>query len=136
MYRIRKSANPSKIVIEFVETEECAELNLVREFIKDVHDAGGLIAIDDFGSGYSTFNTIINLKPDLIKIDGSIISGIVENPVNLQVMKTICYLASSMGIGTIAEFVDSDAIQALIVENNVNHSQGYLFSVPSPDLIK
>lgn len=136
LYRIRKSANPSKIVIEFVETEECAELNLVREFIKDVHDAGGLIAIDDFGSGYSTFNTIINLKPDLIKIDGSIISGIVENPVNLQVMKTICYLASSMGIGTIAEFVDSDAIQALIVENNVNHSQGYLFSVPSPDLIK
>lgn len=136
LYRLRKAADPSRIVIEFVETEECADLNLVREFIKDVHDAGGLIAIDDFGSGYSTFNTIINLKPDLIKIDGSIISGIVENPVNLQVMKTICYLASSMGIGTIAEFVDSNEIQKLIVENEVNHSQGYLFSVPSPELIK
>lgn len=136
LYRIRKAPDPAKIVIEFVETEECADLNLVREFIKDVHDAGGKIAIDDFGSGYSTFNTIINLKPDLIKIDGSIISGIVENPVNLQVMKTICYLASSMGIGTIAEFVDSDAIQNLIVESNINHSQGYLFSVPKPELIK
>lgn len=136
IYKIRKSACPSKIVIEFVETEECSDLNLVREFIKDVHDAGGLIAIDDFGSGYSTFNTIINLKPDLIKIDGSIITGIVDNPVNLQVMKTICYLAKSMGIGTIAEFVDSDAIQALVVDNEVGHSQGYLFSVPGPELKK
>lgn len=134
--RLRNSCCPSKIVIEFVETEECADINLVKEFIKDVHDAGSLIAIDDFGSGYSTFNTIINLKPDLIKIDGSIISGIVENPINLQVMKTICYMAKSMGIGIIAEFVDSTQIQELVEESGIHHSQGFLFSMPNPLPVK
>lgn len=130
--RLQNAPHPDKIVIEFVETEECRDFNLIKEFIKDVHEAGALIAIDDFGSGYSTFNTIINLKPDLIKIDGSIISGVVLNPINLQVMKTICYMAQNMNVGIIAEFVDSNEIQKLVVENQIHHSQGFLFSIPSP----
>lgn len=130
--RLKTAKNPKKIVVEFVETEECKDLNLIKEFIKDVHNAGSLIAIDDFGSGYSTFSTIINLKPDLIKIDGSIISGIADNPINHNVMKTICYLAKSLNIQTIAEFVDSPKIQQLVKDSNINHSQGFLFSLPSP----
>ncbi len=130
--RLRNFKYPEKVVVEFVETEECNDLNIIKEFIKDVHSVGSLIAIDDFGSGYSTFATIIGLKPDIIKIDGSIISGIVKNSEHLKVMKTICYLADSLNIATIAEFVDSPHIQELVVECGINHSQGYLFSKPTP----
>lgn len=130
--RLKDFKYPEKLVVEFVETEQCNDLNIIIEFIKDVHSVGSLIAIDDFGSGYSTFATIIGLKPDIIKIDGSIIKGIVKNSEHLKVMKTICYLADSLNIATIAEFVDSDHIQELVVECNINHSQGYLFSKPTP----
>lgn len=132
--RLKSSKNPQKIVVEFVESEECNDLNLLKEFIKEVRSCGSLIAIDDFGSGYSTFATVANLYPDLLKIDGTIINGIVKNPINLIIMQTICYLAESLNINTIAEFVDSQAIQDLVVESGVNHSQGYLFSLPSPNV--
>ncbi|MFI3230167.1 MAG: EAL domain-containing protein [bacterium] len=130
--KLKQANSPENIIIEFVETEECRDFNLVRDFINEVHEAGSLFAIDDFGSGYSTFSTIINLKPDFIKIDGSIISQIVNNPVSLQVMKTICYMAKNMDMGIVAEFVDSDQIQDLLIKNGVHHSQGFLFSVPVP----
>lgn len=130
--RLKTIKHPENIIIELVESEECHDMNLLKEFIKEVRECGSLIAIDDFGSGYSSFATIANLSPDLLKIDGSIIKGIVENPVNLKIMKTICYLAESLNIKTVAEFVDSQEIQDILVENGVHHSQGYFFSVPSP----
>lgn len=130
--RLRNYHRPERVVVEFVETEECNDMNLMKEFIKDVHSAGSKIAIDDFGSGYSTFATIANLSPDFIKIDGSIVSEISTNDVNLKILNTICYLAKSLNINTIAEFVDSAAVQALVEENDVNHSQGFYFSKPKP----
>lgn len=130
--RLRDYRLPSRVVVEFVETEECNDLNLMKEFIRDVHDCGSKIAIDDFGSGYSTFATIANLNPDFIKIDGSIVSEISTNDVNLKILNTICYLAKSLNINTIAEYVDNEAVQALVEENEVNHSQGFFFSKPKP----
>lgn len=130
--RLRNYRKPDRVVVEFVETEECNDLNLMKEFIKDVRSCGSKIAIDDFGSGYSTFATIANLSPDFIKIDGSIVSEISTNDVNLKILNTICYLAKSLSINTIAEYVDSAAVQALVKENDVNHSQGFYFSKPKP----
>lgn len=130
--RLQVYRMPERVIIEFVETEDCSDLNLMKEFIKDVHDCGSKIAIDDFGSGYSTFATIANLNPDFIKIDGSIVSEISTNDVNLKILNTICYLAKSLSINTIAEYVDNAAVQALVEENNVNHSQGFYFSKPKP----
>lgn len=129
--RLRSYPYPERVIIEFVETEDCSNLELMQKFIDDVHEIGSKIAIDDFGSGYSTFTTIVNLKPDFIKIDGSIVSKINQNDSNLKILDTICYLAEGMGIKTIAEFVDNAEVQALLEKNNVHHSQGFYFSKPA-----
>lgn len=129
--RLRRYKHPERVVIEFVETEDCSNLELLQSFIDEVHKLGSKIAIDDFGSGYSTFTTIVNLKPDYIKIDGSIVSEINRSESNLKILDTICYLAKSMDIETIAEFVDNAEVQALLEKNNVHHSQGFFFSKPS-----
>lgn len=129
--RLKNYPYPERVVIEFVETEDCSNIELLQNFIDDVHALGSKIAIDDFGSGYSTFTTIVNLKPDYIKIDGSIVSKINTSESNLKILDTICYLAKGMGIKTIAEFVDNAEVQAILEENNVHHSQGFYFSRPS-----
>lgn len=130
--RLKQYDHPGRVIIEFLETEDCKNLNLMQEFIKEIHEVGSKIAIDDFGSGYSTFATIANLSPDYLKIDGSIVSQISINETNLKILNTICHLARSMGISTIAEFVDNQDVQNLVEQNQVDHSQGFLFSKPSP----
>ncbi len=128
--RLKKHTNPSGIVIEFVETENYQNLDLLFEFITSVRALGAQIAVDDFGSGYSTFSTIVALKPDYIKIDGSIVSKIVDNHNNSIILKSIVNLSNQMNTQTIAEFVENAEIQQTLLGFDVDYSQGYYFSKP------
>ncbi len=130
--KLKNYPHPEKVIIEFVETENYQTLEVLFDFIGNIRDIGGKIAVDDFGSGYSTFTTIVSINPDYIKIDGSIIGKIVNNNNNLVILNTIKHLAEQMNTQTVAEFVENSEIQDIVKEYGVTHSQGYYFAKPLP----
>ncbi len=129
--QLGKYPNCNNLVIEFVETENYQH-EVLFDFIDKIRSYGCKISVDDFGSGYATYTTIIALSPAFIKIDGTIIKGIATSEQNLIILRSICFMAELIKAQTIAEFVENEEIQKILEEYNVNYSQGYLFSKPQP----
>ncbi len=130
--RLAKHSDPSKIIVEFVETENYNDNDELREFLLAVRDIGCKIAIDDFGVGFATYNSIISLRPDIIKVDGAIIKHLANDENSRLVLDAICYMSRLIQSGIVAEFVENEAIQDLVIKNGVKFSQGYHFSKPEP----
>ncbi len=129
--KLANYTNCQNLVIEFVETENYLD-ELLFDFIKQVRGYGCSISVDDFGSGYATYTTIISLSPAFIKIDGTIIKDVANSETNLIILRSICYMAELINAKTIAEFVENEDIQNVLMKYNVNYSQGYLYSKPQP----
>ncbi|PHR55335.1 MAG: hypothetical protein COA44_10665 [Arcobacter sp.] len=115
---------PHAIIIELVESEELLKENYIT-IIEEIKRAGFKVAIDDFGTGYSNFAYLTQIKPDFIKIDGSLIQGIDKNKQDRQVVEGIYNFASNLGIEVVAEFVSSDAIYKIVKEIGIEYVQGY-----------
>jgi diguanylate cyclase/phosphodiesterase len=92
---------------------------------------GAMIAIDDFGSGYSNFSYIIKIKPDYVKIDGSIIKDIDINKDSYAIASAIVAFAKDLGIKTIAEYVHSKEIFNVCKEIGIDEFQGFYLGLPS-----
>lgn len=120
-----------RLTIEFLETENIADYNILIEFTKKIKDYGTKVALDDFGAGYSNWNNILKLNPDFIKIDGSIIQNLLGNTENINLIKLIVEFSKMNQIKTIAEFVDSKELANLIKELKIDFSQGFLFAKPN-----
>ncbi len=119
-----------RLTIEFLETENIIDYEILIKFTEQVRKYGTKIAIDDFGSGYSNWNNILKLRPDFIKIDGSLIQNLVNNQDNINIIKLIVEFAKINGIKTIAEFVDKDELAQLVINLGIDYSQGYLYAQP------
>jgi len=122
----------SRIDIELLESEFLEDMDKVQKFIKKVHSYGSNILIDDFGSGYSNFSYFSDLDIDIVKIDGSIVSEIVNDKRKLHILKTIHQFTSGMGIVNVAEFVENRETALLLREIGIEYIQGYYFSQPVP----
>ncbi len=129
--QLGKYPNCQNLVIEFVETENYQDETLFG-FIEKVRSFGCRISVDDFGSGYATYTTIISLSPAFIKIDGTIIKDIAVSEKNVIILRSICFMANLIGAKTIAEFVENAQIQEVLDQYDVHYSQGYLYSKPKP----
>ena len=90
------------------------------------------IALDDFGSGLSSFAYLKNLSVDYLKIDGGFVRDIVDDPIDREMVKSIHQLARVMGIQTIAEFVENDQIFAYLKDIGIDYGQGYGIAKPRP----
>ncbi len=130
--RLRKYPNPSKVVIEFVETENYNNNKALKEFLEEIKAIGCKIAVDDFGVGYATYSSIVSLKPNTIKIDGDIIKNITTSKENQIILESICYMAKLIGADVAAEFVENAEIQCIVSDNGIKYSQGYHFAKPEP----
>lgn len=130
IHTITKTGTASRIVFEILESEGIENYEEVVEFINTVKALGAKIAIDDFGTGYSNFENILMLNVDYIKIDGSLIQGITDNPRHHIVVETIVSFAHKIGAKTIAEFVSSEAIYDVVKELGIDYSQGYYTGKP------
>lgn len=119
-----------RVVFEIVESESIQNFQDVIGFINEVRRFGCKIAIDDFGTGYSNFEYLLKIKADYIKIDGSMIKNIDKDTDAQIVVATIVDFAKKMGVKTVAEFVENEAIYNKVVELGVDYSQGYYFCVP------
>ncbi len=122
----------NKICFEVTETAVIANLGDALRFIYALKDIGCRFALDDFGSGLSSFAYLKKLPVDFIKIDGIFMEGIVNDPVSLALVNSINDIGHVMGMETIAEFVENERILAQLRAIGVNYGQGYLIGKPRP----
>ena len=93
-----------------------------------------MIAIDDFGSGYSNFEHILRLKVDYLKLDSSLIKTLDTDKHARAIVETIQQFASRIGIRTVAEFVHSEAVHQVVKEIGIDYSQGNLLGAAEAEL--
>ena len=126
----------SRITFEILESDEIADIKLFKEKIDILHRLGSKISIDDFGSGYSNFRTILDIEANILKIDGSLIKNIDKNSKDFKVVKSIINFAKEAGMKTVAEFVHSKNVYDKLVELDVDYMQGYYIAQPSVELLQ
>lgn len=124
----RQSAK--RLEIELLESENLSDIEVVEHFITLLKSYGCRIAIDDFGTGYSNFSYLAKLSVDTLKIDGSLISKIETDEKYLQTVCTIVDYAKSLGVETVAEFVETRETALKLREIGVTYGQGYYFDKP------
>ncbi len=123
-----------RIVFELLEDENVKDFRSIKLFIRKVKRRGVMIAIDDFGAGYSNFERLLDFEPDILKIDGSLVKNIEKDSFSRNIIETIVSFAKKQNILTIAEYVENESIFKLLNEIGVDYSQGYYFGKPE-DLI-
>ncbi len=124
----------SKLVFEILESEFVWDYKILENFILRYKNMGIKIAIDDFGSGYSNFKHILNVKPDYLKIDGSLIKNIDKDKDSYELVKYIALFAKSIGIKTVAEFVHKKEIYDILFKLEIDEFQGFYLGIPKKEL--
>jgi len=128
--KIDQHPTPHKVIFELVETEALSDSQLASDFLKKLKQRGCKIAIDDFGSGFSNFEYLVQIDVDIIKIDGSLIKDIDTNTGKQAIVHSIVSFAKDLGIETVAEFVASQALYDVVKSMGITYSQGYHFGKP------
>ena len=125
-----------RIVFEIIESDILEDMDIVLAFIARFKKYNVRIAIDDFGSGYSNFAYIIQLNPDYIKIDGSLIENMLNDKKIYILVKSIIDLAHEINIEVIAEFISSQELYHALNDLGVDAMQGYYLGKPNRKLQK
>ncbi|NOQ87453.1 MAG: EAL domain-containing protein, partial [Gammaproteobacteria bacterium] len=120
------------ICFEITETSAIKNLHRTKNLIKDLKAHGFKFALDDFGSGLSSFQYLKNLHVDFLKIDGSFVSDMINNNIDHAMVAAINEVGHIMGIKTIAEFVENEQIIKKLRDINVDYGQGYGIEQPKP----
>ncbi len=121
-----------RICFEITETAAITNLASAASFMEDLKSIGCSFALDDFGSGLSSFGYLKNLPIDYLKIDGAFVKDVLDDPMSLAIVRSINEIGHVLGKRTIAEFVESDAIRHRLAELGVDYAQGYGVGRPVP----
>jgi len=122
------------LVIEVTETSAVTHIEKANQFIRELYQLGIRFALDDFGTGFSSFSYLKHLPVDYIKIDGTFVRDIANDPVDQAMVRSINHIAHSLGKLTIAEFVEDESILRLLQEIGVDLVQGYYLGRPSAEI--
>lgn len=124
--------DPNYICFEVTETSAITNLHMTRKLMSEIKAMGCWFALDDFGSGLSSFGYLKNLPVDYLKIDGCFVRDMVNNKIDHAMVAAINQIGHVMGIQTIAEFVENDQIMQKLRALKVDYAQGYAISRPTP----
>jgi EAL domain-containing protein (putative c-di-GMP-specific phosphodiesterase class I)/GGDEF domain-containing protein len=124
----------SRIIFEILESDYISDYSVLEVFIIKYRSQGIKIAIDDFGTGYSNFAHILKIRPNYIKIDGSLIKNINSDKNSYEMVKSIIDFSKALNIKTIAEFVHSQEVFDLLIELGVEEFQGFYLAEPLPNI--
>jgi len=115
---------------EITETNAIANLDAATRLISELRELGCRFALDDFGSGFSSFHHLKHLPVDVVKIDGQFVRGMARDPADRAIVESINDIAHSFGKDTVAEFVENREILELLNTCGVDYAQGYHISPP------
>lgn len=124
--------SPRRICFEITETAAIANLTRAMRFIAVLKEMGANFALDDFGSGISSFAYLKNLRVDYLKIDGSFIRDTKDDPVDYAMVEIINQIGHVMDIRTIAESVEQERVLEKLRELGVDYAQGFTIARPVP----
>ena len=119
-----------RITVELTETQVIDAIDASIEFVSEIKKLGASFAIDDFGAGYTSFRNLKALDIDILKIDGSFVTGVAASRENQLFVRTLLDLARNFGMKTVAEWVDNEADAMLLKGLGVDFLQGYLLGKP------
>ncbi|MEL7486469.1 MAG: bifunctional diguanylate cyclase/phosphodiesterase, partial [Pseudomonadota bacterium] len=119
-----------RITVELTETQVIDAIDASIEFVSEIKSLGSSFAIDDFGAGYTSFRNLKALDIDILKIDGSFVTGVAGSRENQLFVRTLLDLARNFGMKTVAEWVDNEADAMLLKGLGVDFLQGYLLGKP------
>jgi len=123
---------PERVCFEITETAAIQNLRRALELLAALKRRGSQLALDDFGSGLSSFHYLKTLPVDYLKIDGSFVKDMLDNPSDSALVAAINQMSHTLGIQTIAEYTHSQAIVERLRELGVDYAQGYFFGQPAP----
>jgi diguanylate cyclase (GGDEF)-like protein len=120
----------TKLCFEITETVALADRRATRRFSERVHSMGGKVALDDFGAGYTSFTYLREIEADIIKIDGSFVRDINQNPANHAITRMIVELSHELGKRCVAEWAEHPDVIATLMQLGVDYGQGYALARP------
>ena len=124
--------DPAMLCFEITESCAVANLGQALEFIEQMHAIGATLALDDFGSGLSSFAYLKRFKIDFLKIDGMFVKNIDQDPRDYAVVEAIVQLARAHDLITVAEYVCNATVDRIVQEIGVDYAQGFVRHVPEP----
>ena len=130
MEQLQIGLDPTMFCFEITETAAISDLVRARRFIQQLAQLGCTFALDDFGSGLSSFAYLKSLPVHYLKIDGVFVKDIATDTADFAMVKAIHQIGAALGKVTIAEFVENDAIRTILAEIGVDYGQGYVIGYP------
>jgi len=119
-----------KITFEITESAAIGSYGAAQDFIRDIRRYGCKFSLDDFGSGFASYAHLKNLRTDTLKIDGSFIRDMLKNPGDLAMVRSMNDIGHSLGLRTVAEYVESPMLLDALREIGVDYAQGYAVHKP------
>jgi diguanylate cyclase (GGDEF)-like protein len=119
-----------RITVELTETQIIDAIDSSIEFVSEIKKIGCSFGIDDFGAGYTSFRNLKAMDIDILKIDGSFVTGVSVSRENQLFVRTLLDLARNFGMQSVAEWVDNEADAMLLKGLGVDFLQGYLIGKP------
>jgi diguanylate cyclase (GGDEF)-like protein len=126
------SVPTNNVIFEITERKAIEDIMRVVSFVRELKDEGFRFAIDDFGSGYSSFYYLKYLPVDFLKIEGEFIKTLPNSPTDRVFIEGIVSVAKKMGIKTIAEFVENEEVLEVVKDLGIDYAQGYYLGKPEP----
>jgi len=131
----RSGISPSNIVFEITERDTVKSISLLERFLNDLKADGFKLAIDDFGSGFSSFHYLRRFPIDYLKIEGDFIANMLNSEKDRAFVTSIRSLAREMGITVVAEYVESPEVLEELVRMEIQRAQGYYIGRPARTLL-
>ena len=125
---------PAQIVFEITERDTVKNITLLEHFVNDLKMEGFGLAIDDFGSGFSSFHYLKRFPIDYVKIEGDFIVNMITDPRDRAFVHSIADLAQQLGIQALAEYVENEEVLSSIRQAGIPYAQGYHIGHPSREL--
>ena len=134
---VQYQVNPSRVIFEITESASINNLSATQTMIKKLNQLGCHFSIDDFGTGFSTFSYLKQLPAQHVKIDGSFVRDMLNDPIDLALVKAVNDISHSLDKHSVAEYVESKEIFDALKEIGIDYGQGYFIAKPQPiELLK
>ena len=131
--QLEQNGVPAEMVcFEITETAAASNMMVAGRFMTVLRGMGCRFALDDFGKGISSFAYLKNIQVDYIKIDGMFVKNLADDKVGHAMVESINHIGHTMGVQTIAEFVETQAVLEKLIDMGVDHVQGYQLGRPRP----